>query len=127
MKFNNNELALSAAAPIFRGYLTDRDCRWDVISGSVDDRSKEERGVLPLKNDKFRIKKSRYDSISLYLSPGPVVSGGCCGVIKTTNEDGTVQEKIIADFYKDIYNDLNPAFDQSIYEELKTKGFNQIN
>jgi glutamate--cysteine ligase catalytic subunit len=41
-------LALSATAPIFKGYLTDVDCRWDVISGSVDDRSKEERGILVL-------------------------------------------------------------------------------
>lgn len=115
-------LALSAAAPIFRGYLTDRDCRWDVISGSVDDRTKEERGIIPLMNDSFRIKKSRYDSISLYLSPGPVVSGGCCGTVKVMNEDGVEEERVIADYYKDEYNDLNPAFDEQIFEELKSKG-----
>jgi glutamate--cysteine ligase catalytic subunit len=39
-------MALSAAAPIFRGYLTDVDSRWNVIANSVDDRSKEERGIL---------------------------------------------------------------------------------
>jgi len=38
-------LALTAAAPIYRGYLSDVDCRWNVIAGSVDDRSKEERGL----------------------------------------------------------------------------------
>lgn len=38
-------LALTAAAPIFRGYLADVDCRWDVIAGSVDDRTEEERGL----------------------------------------------------------------------------------
>jgi len=38
-------LALSAAAPIFRGWLADVDCRWDVIAGSVDDRTEEERGI----------------------------------------------------------------------------------
>jgi len=38
-------LALSAAAPIFRGWLADVDCRWDVIAGSVDDRTEEERGL----------------------------------------------------------------------------------
>jgi len=37
-------LALTAAAPMFRGYLADVDCRWDVIAGSVDDRTDEERG-----------------------------------------------------------------------------------
>ncbi len=37
-------LSLTAAAPIFRGYLTDVDCRWNVISASVDDRTFEETG-----------------------------------------------------------------------------------
>lgn len=62
-------LALTAASPAYRGYLTDVDCRWNVISASVDCRTKEEKGELPLKNDRFRIYKSRYDSIDSYLSP----------------------------------------------------------
>ena len=37
--------ALSAAAPIFRGYLADVDCRWNVIAAAVDDRTLEERGL----------------------------------------------------------------------------------
>lgn len=62
-------LALSAASPVYRGYLTDRDCRWDVISASVDDRTREEMGeTRDLKEAKHRIGKSRYDSISCYLS-----------------------------------------------------------
>ncbi|CAF4882486.1 unnamed protein product [Pieris macdunnoughi] len=61
-------LALSAASPVYRGFLTDVDCRWNVISGSVDCRTREERGLEPLKNNKFRIQKSRYDSIDSYLS-----------------------------------------------------------
>lgn len=43
--------------------------RWCVIAASVDDRTREERGLSPLKNDKFVINKSRYDSIDNYLSP----------------------------------------------------------
>lgn len=39
-----SQLALSAASPIYRGYLADIDARWTVISQSVDDRTKEERG-----------------------------------------------------------------------------------
>lgn len=62
-------LALTAASPIFRGYLTESDCRWNVISGSVDCRTEEERGLRPLKENQFRIQKSRYDSIDSYLSP----------------------------------------------------------
>ncbi|KAL0956322.1 hypothetical protein HGRIS_002474 [Hohenbuehelia grisea] len=61
-------LALTAASPVWRGYLTDVDCRWNVIAGSVDDRTEEERGLKPLKNDRFRIPKSRYDSVDLYIS-----------------------------------------------------------
>ena len=37
-------LALSASSPIWRGYLSDVDCRWDVISGACDDRTREELG-----------------------------------------------------------------------------------
>ena len=62
-------LALTAATPVYRGYLTETDCRWDVISASVDDRTEEERGLKPLDQNKFRIPKSRYDSIDSYLSP----------------------------------------------------------
>ena len=38
------QLSLSAASPAFRGTLVDLDCRWSIISGSVDDRTKEELG-----------------------------------------------------------------------------------
>lgn len=39
------QMALSAAAPFYRGYVSDIDCRWGVISASVDDRTREERGL----------------------------------------------------------------------------------
>ncbi|MGH0178516.1 UNVERIFIED_CONTAM: hypothetical protein FKN15_077646 [Acipenser sinensis] len=38
-------MALSAASPFYRGYVSDNDCRWGVISASVDDRTREERGL----------------------------------------------------------------------------------
>ena len=41
-------LALSAASPLWRGYIADVDCRWDVVSASVDDRTEEERGFKVL-------------------------------------------------------------------------------
>jgi glutamate--cysteine ligase catalytic subunit len=61
-------LALSASSPIWRGYLADIDCRWNTISGACDDRTLEELGQVPLKNNRFVINKSRYDSIDCYLS-----------------------------------------------------------
>jgi len=61
-------LALTAAAPLWRGYVSDQDCRWNVIAGSVDDRTLEELGEKPLIHQRYRIGKSRYDSIDSYLS-----------------------------------------------------------
>jgi glutamate--cysteine ligase catalytic subunit len=51
-------LALTAATPIVRGFLADTDVRWNIVSASVDDRTSEE---------KEKIAKSRYDSVSLYI------------------------------------------------------------
>lgn len=39
-------LALTAAAPIFKGFLAEQDVRWNVISGAVDDRTAEELGEV---------------------------------------------------------------------------------
>uniref|UniRef100_A0A8B9FRK8 Glutamate--cysteine ligase n=1 Tax=Amazona collaria TaxID=241587 RepID=A0A8B9FRK8_9PSIT len=90
-------MALSAASPFYRGYVSDIDCRWGVISASVDDRTREERGVEPLKNNLYRISKSRYDSIDSYLSE--------CG------------EK---------YNDIDLTIDKDIYEHLIKEGIDHL-
>ena len=93
-------LALTAATPVFRGFLADVDCRWDIISRSVDDRTPEERGQASLKNDRFRIYKSRYDSISTFISSHP-----------------NLKEK---------YNDLELVMDTSVYEKLRNNGFDHL-
>ncbi|KAF7727431.1 hypothetical protein EC973_007500 [Apophysomyces ossiformis] len=93
-------LALTAAAPIFRGYLADVDCRWDVIAASVDDRTREERGLEPLKNDRFVINKSRYDSIDCYISNDAM--------------------------YKSKYNDLDLVYDKDIYEKLRKNDIDDL-
>lgn len=46
-------LAVSAAAPIFKGYLVNQDVRWNVISGAVDDRTFAERDVDPYRGYDF--------------------------------------------------------------------------
>ena len=61
-------LALSASSPIWRGYLSDIDCRWRIISESLDDRTAEEKGEKPLESSQYRIFKSRYDSVDCYLT-----------------------------------------------------------
>lgn len=61
-------LALTAATPIYKGFLADTDVRWNQISRAVDDRTEEELGEKPLKNSRWRIPKSRYASNSTYIS-----------------------------------------------------------
>ncbi|XP_069091896.1 glutamate--cysteine ligase catalytic subunit [Pleurodeles waltl] len=90
-------MALSAASPFYRGYISDIDCRWGVISASVDDRTREERGLEPLKTNKYRIHKSRYDSIDSYLSK--------CG---------------------ENYNDIELTTDSEIYKQLVNDGIDHL-
>lgn len=74
-------LALSAAAPIYRGYLSDQDVRWNVISAAVDDRTPAERGLAepdyknPTTNDNSSpvIPKSRYHSTDSYLDNNEIL------------------------------------------------------
>ncbi|KAI4861628.1 GCS-domain-containing protein [Hypoxylon rubiginosum] len=61
-------LALTAATPVYKGFLADTDVRWNQISRAVDDRTPEELGEKPLKNNRWRIPKSRYASNSTYIS-----------------------------------------------------------
>ncbi|KAH6683108.1 glutamate-cysteine ligase-like protein [Halenospora varia] len=61
-------LALTAATPIYKGFLADTDVRWNQISAAVDDRTPEELGEKPLKNDRWQIPKSRYAANSTYIS-----------------------------------------------------------
>jgi len=62
-------LALSASSPCAKGYLVETDTRWDNISKLCDDRTDEEMGLKPLKDKQFRIPKSRYSSVDMYISP----------------------------------------------------------
>ncbi|KAG8957355.1 hypothetical protein FRC03_010225 [Tulasnella sp. 419] len=93
-------LALTAASPVYRGYLSDVDCRWELISASADDRTEEERGLKPLKENTFVIPKSRYDSVSCYLS-------------RSLNN-------------KPEYNDVPLPFDQRYYDRLRANGVDDV-
>lgn len=61
-------LALTAATPIYKGFLVDTDVRWNQISRAVDCRTREEIGEIPLQHDRWRIPKSRYASNSTYIA-----------------------------------------------------------
>lgn len=92
-------MALSAASPAFRGYLTDVDCRWSVISGSVDDRTEAEiTGKDPLTGQETRrIPKSRFDSVDLYIYPG-----------------------------NEVYNDVPFVKDERYYDQLIKEGVDSL-
>lgn len=62
-------MALSASSPAIKGYLVDTDTRWNNISMLCDDRTDEETGLSPLSTKPFRIPKSRYSSVDMYISP----------------------------------------------------------
>ncbi|EMD37301.1 hypothetical protein CERSUDRAFT_113950 [Gelatoporia subvermispora B] len=93
-------LALTAASPLWRGYVADVDCRWDVVSASVDDRTEEERGLKPLQENRFQIPKSRYASVSLYLSEHW--------------------------FNRPEYNDVYAPHDEAIFERLREHGIDKL-
>ncbi|GMM27495.1 glutamate--cysteine ligase [Martiniozyma asiatica (nom. inval.)] len=114
-------LAITAAAPVFRGQLADQDVRWNVIAGAVDDRTPFERDSDPIPNhSKFgghnnvnvqskmiKIPKSRYDSVDQYL--GDLIPN-------SSNK---------FNFFKDEYNDINPPINESIKNELINKGMDK--
>lgn len=92
------QLALTAGTPIFKGLLSDIDARWNVISGSVDDRTPVERGEVV--GSEAPIAKSRYDSISTYISPFPAL----------------LPE----------YNDLDIRTDEETYKTLTAAGMDSV-
>lgn len=94
-------LALSAATPIHKGTLTNKDVRWGVISQSVDDRTCAERGeaAYPVDPDMVgggvrRLKKSRYSSVSRYIG-------------KTTNEAEDEALDSLNDIDAEVNEDVN--------------------
>eukprot|EP01097_Dermamoeba_algensis_P003312 TRINITY_DN2332_c0_g1_i1.p1 TRINITY_DN2332_c0_g1~~TRINITY_DN2332_c0_g1_i1.p1 ORF type:complete len:391 (-),score=62.55 TRINITY_DN2332_c0_g1_i1:1478-2650(-) len=93
-------LALTAATPVLRGLLADTDVRWKVISDSVDDRAPGERGLEPLKNGQRRIPKSRYDSISTFIS--------------------------LHNHMKPKYNDINLVINDDAFKTLKEQGVDEL-
>merc|ERR1719273_2483979 len=95
-------LAITASNPISKGILAATDCRWDTIAASVDCRTRQERGLEPITPEgaKFgAINKSRYGSVSSYLS------------------DCSLNEE---------FNDIDLVYDPETYEVLKEAGINEL-
>jgi len=113
-------MALTASTPILKGRLADTDARWGIISESVDDRTKSERGMTPpaettpvpemAGKGMRRLYKSRYDSISTYIYQGACDSGRPCSTPMFQNR---VLNK---------YNDIPVPIDEDHYLKLRSEG-----
>ncbi|KAK0086916.1 hypothetical protein PV325_002163 [Microctonus aethiopoides] len=90
-------VALTAACPIFRGYLTEVDSRILSCIDSVDDRTPGERGLEPLEDNEMLIRTSRNGSTEWYLS-----------------EEG------------DRYNDVDLEYDEKLYKLLRDHEVDRI-
>lgn len=107
-------MALTASTPILKGRLADTDCRWGVISESVDDRTPAERGLAHnnmfqeelVGQGKRRLYKSRYDSISTYIYQGMQSIG-----------DESMQNRVL-----NMYNDIPVPIDEDMYKLLRESG-----
>ncbi|CAI8000015.1 Glutamate--cysteine ligase catalytic subunit [Geodia barretti] len=114
-------LSISAATPVVRGYLTDMDCRWNIVSGSVDDRTEEERGLKPLSESQFAIPTSRYDTIDCYISSHeyndiPIL---CDPKIFQTLRDGGVDELLARHVAHLFIRDPVSLFEEKIHQNIE--------
>ena len=106
-------MALTAATPAMKGRLLDTDCRWGIISESVDCRTPAERGRADpdAPHDKLnangqrRIYKSRYDCISTFIYQGAAGNGSG-----------------MSNRVRNIYNDIPLPIDEEKYHELRKAG-----
>ncbi|CUM53199.1 uncharacterized protein AC631_04920 [Debaryomyces fabryi] len=138
-------LSLTAAAPIFKGFLVNQDVRWNVISGAVDDRTFIERDVEPYPGYDFFGGLDVADEDKKHmetLGGGRGVNGDRIsnryGDTKLRTTDGKPIQKItksryesinsyLSDYkyskktdvyFKDKYNDIYMPMNTKVYEQL---------
>ena len=106
-------MSLTAATPVLKGRLVDTDCRWGIISESVDCRTPTERGILKespqpqlAAKGQRRIYKSRYDCISTYIYQGVV-----------SERNNGMENRVL-----NMYNDTPVEIDEDSYRALRNAG-----
>lgn len=109
-------MALTASTPLLKGRIADTDCRWGIISESVDDRTLAERGrhdpsapqpELAGKGQR-RIYKSRYDCISTYIYQG---------AFSAEDEKAGLGNRVL-----NMYNDIPVPIEMDYYKQLRDSG-----
>ena len=106
-------MALTAATPILAGKLQDHDCRWDIVSQSVDDRTTDERRTTlssSSKGDKRlagsgtrKLRTSRYSAAASYVCRR-------CDLHSCAAR----------------YNDVDVEVDESALQKLKREGIDDL-
>lgn len=136
-------LALSAAAPAFKGFLVDQDVRWNVISGAVDDRTSIERNVEPFQGIDYFGGLDVSQNIKMHfkhLGGGKGVNGDHVvnefGDTAIHTLDGKPIQKIPKSRYESVDTYLsdedyhsNPYFDKSyndIFSPINKKVFDKL-
>lgn len=121
-------LALTAATPLYKGFLAGTDVRWNQISRAVDCRTREELGEEPLKNNRWRIPKSRYASNSTYISLDPRLRQEYMDAdlvydpaIKTKLMDGGMDDRLATHFAHLFIRDPIVIFEEDLQELDLTK------
>jgi glutamate--cysteine ligase catalytic subunit len=107
-------MALTASTPLLRGRIADTDCRWGIISESVDCRTLAERGRSDpdapqadfAGKGERRIYKSRYDSISTYIYQDT----------SKLADDGSSNRVL------NMYNDIPVPIDEDSFKALRKAG-----
>jgi glutamate--cysteine ligase catalytic subunit len=113
-------MALTASTPFLKGRIADTDARWGIISESVDDRTKAERGrpdpdaphdVLAGRGQR-RLYKPRYDCISTYIYQGAFFQGD----EREGNKSGLTNRVL------NTYNDIPVPIAEESYQMLREAG-----
>lgn len=142
-------LAVSAAAPIFKGFLVDQDVRWNVISGAVDDRTFVERDTEPYRGFDFFGGLDVSDEIKKHaetLGGGRGVNGdrvvNSFGDTGMHTKDGKPVQKIpklrydsidtyLSDsattgYFRSDYNDIVSPVNKKVSDELSASGMDEV-
>ncbi|KAE8377555.1 glutamate-cysteine ligase-domain-containing protein [Aspergillus bertholletiae] len=112
-------LALTAATPIYKGYLVNTDSRWDYLSASFDIRTQEEElKFLETRKQCCSTPLTRWSSNRVYLShERPADIANACGQVQMDESakqqllDGGMDESIASYFSHLLWHDplcLNP-------------------
>lgn len=143
-------LAVSAAAPVFKGFLVNQDVRWNVISGAVDDRTFAERDVEPYAGYDYYGGLDVAPEVKQHVSAlggGRALNGdrlvNAHGDTGVSTADGKPIQKIAKSRYESIdsylgdgayhakayfeprYNDLASPINEKVFDQLSAAGLDQ--